>query len=81
MKEYRVMQLATGGPREGEWLRAWIPLSGRTVHNFKTLEDAQAWIDKRPEWYAEYNEIHHLRMEVPQYRIEAREVTPWEVIA
>ena len=83
MKEYRIMQLVTEGPHKGEWKRAWYPNGGPLVHPFKTQEDAQAWIDRMPEWYEKWNRMYprEKRREVPQYRIEVREVTPWEVIA
>lgn len=82
MKEYRVMQMIAEGPHKGKWTTAWHPTGGKHVNPFSSLQDAQDWIERQPEWYAEYNRRWppQCRKEVPQYRIEAREVTSWEPI-
>ena len=82
MKEYRVRQQITEGPHKGEWGAAIHPNAGRVIHPFRELEDAQNWIAAQPDWYAAYNKRWpaEFRKEVPPYRIEVREVTPWETI-
>ena len=82
MKEYRVMQLVTEGPNKGKWKTAWHP-GGPLAPQFKSLEDAQAWIDRVPEVYAAwYRQLPpQYRKTAPKdFRIEVREVTPWEAI-
>lgn len=82
MKEYRVRQLITDGPHKGEWGTAWHPNGGRVAHAYASLEDAQNWIAAQPAWYEKYNKQWppELRKEVPPYKIEVREVTPWETV-
>lgn len=82
MKEYRVKQLETQGLHAGEWVTAWHPTGGKLVHPFTSLEAAKDWIAHQPEWYTGYNQQvpPDLRRSVPQYRIESREVTQWEVM-
>lgn len=82
MKEYRVRQQIMEGPNKGKWETAIHPNAGRRIQPFYTLEDAKNWIAAQPVWYEEYNRRWppELQKEVPKYRIEAREVTPWDVI-
>ena len=82
MKEYRVRQQIMEGPHKGEWGCAWHPNGGRVVHAYSTLEDAQNWISAQPTWYEKYNKMWppEFRKEVPPYKIEVREVSPWEEV-
>lgn len=82
MKEYRVREQQMSGPHKGEWVTAWHPNGGKLIHTFKTFEDAQNWIAAQPEWYEKYNKRlpSDLHREVPPYKIEVRDVTPWETL-
>lgn len=80
MKEYRVRQKVTEGPHKGEWKTAWHPNGGTLIHPFKSLADAKRWIASQPAWYEKYNKAWppEFHKEVPEYKIEVREVTPWK---
>lgn len=82
LKEYRVRQQITDGPHKGIWGGVCRPDGWRMVFPFGSLQDAQDWIAKQPAWYAEYNKRWppEMRREVPPFRIEVREVTPWETV-
>lgn len=80
MKEYRVREQITHGPYAGKWHTALLPNGSPCTSAFSTLDDAKNWIEEQCVRYEQWNRMlpQNYRKQIPPYKIEVREVTPWQ---